>query len=102
MELTKGLIMDLLKNEQLMKPGECIKFTFRNWNLTLRKEEPIYRPFTFSVIGNHTNGFTWDRRYIDMNAALLHILNHFNENANIKNRYKTLNDVIIDAKSEID
>lgn len=102
MELTKELILDSLKNEKLMKAGECIQFAFMNWNLTIRKEDPIYRPFTFSVTGRHTNGSTWDRRYIDMSTALLHILNHFNENANIKNRYKTINDVIIDTKSEIE
>ena len=101
MELTKRLILELLKNEKLMNPGECVEFTFKDWTLILRKEEHIYDPCNFSIMGDHKNGASWHRRYIGMEKALLHVLNHFNENANMKNRYKSLLDVMVDAKAEI-
>ena len=101
MELTKRLILELLKNEKLMKPGECVRFTFKGWTLILRKEEQTYDPCNFSIMGDHKNGASWHRRYIGMEKALLHVLNHFNENANMKNRYKSLLDVMVDAKAEI-
>lgn len=81
--------------------GKSNNFTFGDWNLTLRKEEKAYGPFSFSVTGKHKNGSSWGRRYTSMENAFLHILNHLNENANIKNRYETLIEALLDKKSEI-
>lgn len=75
-----------------MESGRSGFFTFNGWELTLRKEEKIYKPFTYSVVGNKANGSSISRRYTSMESAFLHILNEFNENANIKNKYQSIND----------
>ena len=38
---------------------------------------------------------TFSRRYITLEKALLHCLNGFNENANIQNRYQSLQDYLL-------
>lgn len=101
MKLTKTYIFETLKEERLWKEGEADTFTFGDWELTLRKEERIYNPFTFSIKGKHKNGSCWSRRYVNMESAFLHILNQFNENANIKNKYKTISEALFDNMSEI-
>jgi len=63
--------------------GDTIDFSFGPWNLTLRKEESKYHPFLYGLRGRHTNGATWERRYVSPEAALLHVFNHFNENADL-------------------
>jgi hypothetical protein len=101
-ELSKEFILEMLLNEKLWSVGDYTEFSFNDWNLMLRKEEETYNPFTVVLDGLNMNGCgSWGRRYINTEAALLHILNHFNENANIKNRYKTLNDALFDSKGEI-
>lgn len=89
-ELTKDYIGTTLQEERLWKTGKEDTFFFNDWHLTLRKEEEKYKPFTFSVVGVHTNGSSWNRRYLSMEKAFLHIVNNFNENANIENNYKSI------------
>ena len=93
--LNNEYILTTLSEEKLWKVGESDTFIFENWNITLRKEEEIYKPFMYSINGekNNTNE-TFSRRYTTVEKAFLHILNHFNENANIKNRYETLSDAL--------
>lgn len=93
-EFNKKYIEMTLQEERLWKAGESDIFTFNGWELTLRKEEKIYKPFTYSVVGNKTNDTSISRRYTSMESAFLHILNGFNENANIKNKYNSINDFI--------
>lgn len=93
--MTEEYIIRTLQEENLWKEGESDSFTFENWNLTLRKEEKLYSPFIFSVNGVHHNGVSSiSRRYTSMEKAFLHILNNFNENANIKNKYETIENYI--------
>jgi len=95
MSLNKDYVLTTLSEEKLWKVGESDTFNFKDWNITLRKEEEIYKPFTFSIYGEKDNSCeTWSRRYTSMEEAFLHILNRFNENANIKDKYKTLFDVL--------
>jgi len=93
LELSKEYIVRTLEEERLWKEGEEDTFKYGNWKITLRKEEKIYLPFTFSIYGEKDNSCeTWSRRYKSMEEAILHILNNFNENVNIKNKYKTILD----------
>jgi len=95
MELNKEYIIRTLKEEALWKEREEDTFKYGDWNITLRKEEKIYSPFTFSINGKKDNSNeTKSRRYTSMEKALLHVLNRFNENVNIKDKYKTLSDYI--------
>jgi len=94
-ELTKKYIEITLREEKLWKVGESDTFNFKNWELTLRKEEEVYRPFIFSINGKNDNGSHWCRRYKSMKNAFLHVVNGFNENSNIKNEYQSIDDFII-------
>lgn len=93
-ELTKNYISTRLQEERLWKIGETDTFIFKGWKLTLRKEE-MYKPFTYLVEGKHSNGSRVSRRYLSMEKAFLHIVNNFNENANIKNKYKSIEEFMI-------
>ena len=102
MELNKAYIIQTLQEEHLWKTGESDTFTFNEWELTLRKEDKIYLPYTFAIIGKKKNSNeTINRRYKSVEKAFLHILNHFNENINVQNRYRKLDDVFSDKLSEI-
>jgi len=93
MELNKEYIIKTLEEEALWKDGEEDTFRYGNWEITLRKEEKIYKPFVFSIYGRKDNSNeTWNRRYTSMEDAFLQVLNRFNENVNIKNKYKTLSE----------
>ena len=99
LELNKEYIITTLEEERLWKVGEADTFKYGNWEITLRKEEKNYAPFTYSINGKKDNSLeTWGRRYTSMDQAFLHVLNNFNENASIKNRYKTLLDGIDDLQ----
>lgn len=91
----KDSINQMLEEERLQKPGESDSFVYDEWELSITKEEPKYSPFEYSVRGNHNNGSSWSRRYTSMEKAILHILNDFNENANILNRYDSLEDAFM-------
>ncbi len=99
-ELTKEYILELLRNEGDLQTGNIIKFRFEKWNLTLQREPDEYKPFKYaldgvkdgvSVAGTHE---TWGRRYITLESALLHVVNRFNENVNVKNKYSTINEFL--------
>lgn len=95
-KLNKEYIISTLLKEQLWKTGETDTLQYNEWELTLRKEEEIYKPFAFSIQGKKINKCgTIGRRYTSMQEAFLHILNNFNENVNIKNKYKTISDYIL-------
>lgn len=73
--------------------GEEETFLYKNlnkntWKITIRREEESFSPFKFALEGEKigTNE-TFSRRYYDIKSAILHIVNCFNENENIKNRY---------------
>lgn len=90
------LINKLINKEGLFNVGEREDFLYKNsnqniWNLTLIRDEDIYSPFIFALEGRKVGtNETWSRRYTDIKEALLHIVNDFNENANIKDRYNNI------------
>lgn len=101
MKLNKDYVKMTLSEERLWKAGESDTFTYENWKLTLRKEEEIYKPFLYSVRGeNKKTGSTWSSRYVSMESAFLHILNEFNENANIRNNYNSIEEYFNDKDVE--
>jgi len=87
----KEYLMDVLERANALETGQKIQFIFDNWSWTLKKEEKLYEPFSYSLQGSRTDekgeltGETWSRRYTSAEKAVLHICNKLNENANIKN-----------------
>lgn len=102
--LTVKLIKELIERKNDFEIGEKVEFSYKYdnknvWNLTLKREEKQYYPFIFALEGNRvgTNA-TWSRRYTSMEQALLHIVNDFNENGNIKDKYNNLEEYILEAE----
>ena len=90
-ELTKEYIKNTLEEESLWKVGKSDTFCFGEWVCTLEKEDDVYAPFQYKVKAKKKeSNETFARRYTSMEKAFLHILNRFNENANIRNRYSSL------------
>lgn len=92
-KMKKSFVVRTLLKEANMKPGDNVSFRHDNYELTLTREEEKYAPFLFAVKGKgmfSTHEAQVGRRYTSMEKAFLHILNHFNENANIRDRYKSL------------
>ena len=91
--MNKEFIIETINSSKTWNGTERIVFRHNNWNLILRKEEAIYSPFIFSVSGNKEGTHeTISRRYTNVENAFLHILNGFNENAQIKDKYSSLNE----------
>jgi hypothetical protein len=102
LEMTKEYVMQTLREEHLWKVGESDTFEVmlsQKWEFTLRKEEEIYAPYKYALngkkLGTHE---TWSRRYRSMDTAFLHIVNRLNENANIKDRYKSIEEWLLESK----
>lgn len=99
-EMNKTLLADIINDSKNGKSGDRALFTYTNtnngkWLLTLKKEEDIYEPLKFSLAGKKEGTHeTIGRRYVNVEKALLHIFNDFNENACIRNRYNNLEEVI--------
>ena len=101
--LEKEYVMHTLREEHLWKVGESDTFEVmlpQKWEFTLRKEEEIkYAPYKYALngrkLGTHE---TWGRRYRSMDEAFLHIVNRLNENANIKDRYKSIEEWLLESK----
>ncbi|MCM1067152.1 MAG: hypothetical protein NC418_06240 [Muribaculaceae bacterium] len=102
-ELNAALILRLLREEHLMKPGEsdsfAVKLTF-DWEMKIKREPEIYAPFKYALtgicvqaspIGTHAS---ISRRFTTMEAALLYCLNGFNENARIPNKYASIEEAL--------
>lgn len=68
-------------------------FKVSRLGIDFKKEEPIYKPFIFAINGKKSNSNeTISRRFISAEMAFLYILNDFNENCNVKNKYQSLED----------
>lgn len=101
MKLNKEYVKTTLQEEKLWKVGESDTFTFGDWQLTLRREEDICKPFKYSLKGTKKNTkSSWSRRYISMEEAFLHIVNGFNENANIRDYYNSIESYFNDIEQE--
>lgn len=102
--LDAALVRRLLDEERLMKPGESdsfkVQFHFQ-WFVCIRKEpEEQYALFRYIVEAFCLDNIqTFTRRYITLEAALLHCLNGFNENANSPNRYKSIEQYLTQSKT---
>lgn len=93
--MNKAFIIETLKKCIFWEDGQDVIFKYKNWELTFRKEESIYNPFTFSISGKKIeSNETISRRYTNAESAFLHVLNRFNENTDVKNRYDTLDDAL--------
>ena len=114
MELTKISVARTLGSEPTWEEGKEITFTFTynnrtQWEITLRREEAIYEPFKYGLWGKVLlwegvpieYHMTHSRRYPTMEAAFLHIVNHFNDNANIENKYKTIDQWLNESKENV-
>ena len=101
--LNVKLIKKLIERKNNFKTGEKVEFSYKNdngnvWNLILIREDEKYLPFLFALEGKKVGtNQTWERRYTSIEDAILHIVNNFNENANIKNRYSDLQEYILVA-----
>lgn len=102
LEMTKGYVLQTLKEEHLWKVGESNTFEAmlsQKWEFTLRKEEEIYAPYKYSLngrkIGTHE---TWSRRYRSMEEAFLHIVNRLNENTNVKDKYNYIEEWLLESR----
>ena len=104
-DLDAKMILRLLREEYLMKPGESDSFTLNidgaQWEMKLKRESEVYLPFKYSlagrcteptVVGTHA---TISRRFTTIDGALLHCLNHFNENANVRNKYNSIEEAFV-------
>ena len=98
-QLTPELVRRLLDEEHLMKAGESDSFTIQLlflWHVRIRKEPENFAPFKYALEACCLDNVqTFSRRYITLEKALLHCLNGFNENANIQNRYQSLQDYLL-------
>ena len=93
------LVKRILDEEKLMKKGETESFklqlTFLWYVVITKEDDSLYKPFRYVLnawcLDNNQN---FDRRYVTLEAALLHCLNRFNENANIPNLYHSTDEYI--------
>lgn len=96
-KLSKKLIQKWLNEADSWDVGHVETFDFGNWSLRIRREETIYEPHRFSVDGHRKRtAETMSRRYMSIEAAMLHVVNGFNENVNRPNRYASLEDIPYD------
>ena len=103
--LDAKMILRLLREEYLMKPGESDSFSINingtQWEMKLKRESEAYLPFKYSLTGRCTEltpagtHATVSRRFTTIDGALLHCLNHFNENANVRNKYNSIEDALV-------
>lgn len=99
-DLDAKMILRLLREESLMKPGESYSFTLNingaQWEMKIERESEAYLPFKYALTGKRVEPWpcgthaTVSRRFTTIDGALLHCLNHFNENANVRNRYNSI------------
>lgn len=102
MLMTREFVINTLKKEHLWEVGKTDTFEVelsQKWQFTLRREEDIYAPYKYALngmkIGTHE---TWSRRYRSMEEAFLHIVNHLNENANLKNKYNYIEEWLLKSQ----
>lgn len=97
--LDHSLMKKLLDEEKLMEKGETRSFKlqlFFLWHVTILKEDDSrYEPFKYIVDALCLDNIqAFGRRYVTLEAALLHCLNEFNENARMLNRYRSTSEYI--------
>jgi len=97
-EFSKEFVKELINKEFSIGEKETFlykKGNLKDWKITIRREEEIYSPFTFAIEGEKIDTKeTWSRRYLGIKEAILHILNDFNENASIENKYSNIEEYL--------
>lgn len=95
-KLTSDFVRVLLHFEPKLDVGDSIEFYTHlhgnKWDFKLTREEERYAPAKYVLEGDGGKYGKWSRRYRTMEQVFLHILNNLNENKNIWNRYKTLDE----------
>lgn len=101
-EMTKEYVSRIIQEENLWKEGETDTFSFmmsQMWEFILRKEEKMYEPFKYSLSGKKIGTYEiWSRRYTSMEAAFLHIVNCLNENVNIRDKYRSIEEWLLEGQ----
>lgn len=99
MLMTREYVIKILEEEHLWNVGKTDTFEVmlsQKWEFTLRREEETYAPYKYALngkkVGTHE---TWSRRYRSMKEAFLHIVNHLNENANVKDKYNYIEEWLL-------
>lgn len=94
--LDKALVRRLLDEERLMKVREAdgFKLPFTPpWYAELRREGAD----RYTINASHLdNAQIYIRSYVSMQDALLHCLNGFNENADVPDRYRSIEEYLAD------
>lgn len=90
MKLSTELIRKITEESSHWKPGDNVDFTYGNWQITITRENKLYEPFLFFLEGVNRRGGSFTRRYISIEKAILHVINHFNENVAVRNRFESL------------
>ena len=85
--MNKQFVLNTIKDFESWEVGQCVTFRYKSSNkveyeLTIKKEERTGTPETIG------------RRYTSVERAFLHIFNCFNENANEKDDYDSLEEAL--------
>ena len=98
--LDKTLVRRLLDEEHLMKLRETDGFKLDlafTWYAELKREGLEHLPFQYAVDADCLdNRQSFSHRYVSMQDALLHCLNGFNENVNVPDRYRSIEEYLAD------
>lgn len=92
--MTPGFVVKALAKN--MESGDMLKFGYEydsnsRWRFALTKVD--CEPYTVSLTGRKMGTHeTWSRRYLTVEAALLHVANRLNENSAIKNPYSSMDE----------
>ena len=98
--MNKQFVLNTIKDFESWEVGQCVTFRYKSSNkveyeLTIKKEEPKYFPFIVTVTGTRTGkpeSFGW--RYTFVERSFLNIFNCFNDNANEKDDYDSLEEAL--------
>lgn len=102
--LTLNDVRTILNDEEIISIGEQIRFNITDriapllngskWHVRITKiEEHERSPFIYEVVAKNLYWVSMlTRRFTTLDSAMLFILNGFNENANIKNTFESLDD----------
>lgn len=94
--LNKELVQRLIDEQKLMKEGESDSFKLQlyyTWYVIIEKETTEH--FSHIVYAYCLdNAQTFTRRYTGLEKTILHCLNEFNENANICNKYQSIDEFL--------
>lgn len=95
--LTKELVQKWLKEADRWEVGHGVVFRYKGWDIGIRKVDDAFESYRFGLSGRRKETKeTISRRYWSIEDALLHTVNGFNENANVRNHYDSLGEALCD------